>query len=190
MVTNVEVFLPKMLLEPLVTWSSDSMWQTKTYFSYPYGVDHQTLQRCDLSWPHLMHLVSWPFDHGILQDHMTLKSSYLYYHDACGYKTWQDVDLLWAVSTHKVSWPYNHIILQDYMRGENHIATTTVSVSTKFGRVKMYNEELLSIKSQVPLITWSCKVTQKIRSIISLALQSLWPPTLARWWFTMRSFIP
>ena len=189
MVTNVEVFLPKMLLDPLVTWSSDSMWQTKTFllplWRWPPNFAEVWLIMTTSHAYSLMTL--WSRD--LARSHDKLKSSYLYYHDAYGYKTWQDVDLLWTVSTHKVSWPYNHI-LQDYMTGENHIATTTVSVATKFGRVKMYNEELLSIKSQVPLITWSCKVTQKIRSIISLALQSLWPPNLARWWFTMRSFIP
>ena len=31
-------------------------------------------------------------------------------------------------------------------------------MSTKLGRVGIYNKELLSIKSQVPLITWYYKV--------------------------------
>ena len=41
--------------------------------------------------------------------------------------------------------------------------------------------ELPSIRLQSPLITWSCKVTSKIRSVISLLPQVLWPPNLAKY---------
>ena len=51
----------------------------------------------------------------------------------------------------------------------------------------MHNGIISSIMSQGPLITWSCKVTGKIRSVTSLLLHVLWPPNLAMWWLTMRS---
>ena len=51
-----------------------------------------------------------------------------------------------------------------------------------------YTKELPSIKSQGPLITWSCKFAWQIRSVISLLPQGLWPPNLVRWWLSTRSF--
>ena len=52
-------------------------------------------------------------------------------------------------------------------------STTTVPVATKLGRVGI-NEELSSINSHNPLITWSCKVTWNIRYV--LLQHVLWPP--------------
>ena len=36
-------------------------------------------------------------------------------------------------------------------------------MATEFDRVERYNEELLSIKSQGPLVTWYCEVSLKTR---------------------------
>ena len=63
-------------------------------------------------------------------------------------------------------------------------------MATKLGRVGIYNQKLPSINSHNPLITWSCKVTWNIRSVISSIQRGLWPPNMARWWLTMRSFQP
>ena len=57
-------------------------------------------------------------------------------------------------------------------------------MALKLGRVRIYNEELPSINSQGPLITWYCKFTINIRSVISLLPQSLWSPNLAKWGIT------
>ena len=43
-------------------------------------------------------------------------------------------------------------------------------MAINFGRVGIYNEEFYSIKSQDPLITWSCKVTENV-----LVAESLLP---------------
>ena len=54
-----------------------------------------------------------------------------------------------------------------------------MAMTAKLGRVATYNEGLPSIESQDPLITLSCKVMCKIKYVISLLSQSLWPPNLA-----------
>ena len=63
-----------------------------------------------------------------------------------------------------------------------------MSMTTKLDRVGIFNEELPFITSHNPLIRWSCKVTWNIKSITSLLQQCQWPPKVARWWLTMRSF--
>ena len=50
-----------------------------------------------------------------------------------------------------------------------------MSMAAKLGKNFIYNEERLSIKSQGPIMTWSYKVTKKIRSVIYLLPQNLWP---------------
>ena len=40
-------------------------------------------------------------------------------------------------------------------------------MATKFGRVVACHEELPPMKSPEPLITWSCEITRKTKSIIS-----------------------
>ena len=40
---------------------------------------------------------------------------------------------------------------------QKHTSTTKMSKVTKFGRVVTYDQELPSIKSEDPLITWFCK---------------------------------
>ena len=39
------------------------------------------------------------------------------------------------------------------------------------------------------MITWSCQIKWNIRSVMSLLQKILWPPNLARWWLSMRSFL-
>ena len=56
-----------------------------------------------------------------------------------------------------------------------------MSIAINFGRVEIYNEEFLSIKSPDPLITWSCKVTKNILAAQSLLPQGLWPLSVTKW---------
>ena len=53
------------------------------------------------------------------------------------------------------------------------IFTTAVPITTEFGRMMIYLETLLAIKSQNPLITWSFKITWQTR-----LPQCLWPTFL------------
>lgn len=46
---------------------------------------------------------------------------------------------------------------------KTYICTTTLPTATKLGRVMTYREGLLLIKLPGHLITWSCKITWKIR---------------------------
>ena len=56
---------------------------------------------------------------------------------------------------------------------------------TKLGRMLTDHKGLQPIKSHDPLITWSCEITWQIE-IISLLLQYLWPPNLARRWHSRK----
>ena len=67
-----------------------------------------------------------------------------------------------------------HVVLQGHMINEIcYIPTTTMNMATKHGRVVTYYEVLPFIKSQDPLIRWSCKATQQIKYFIFLLPQSL-----------------
>ena len=60
--------------------------------------------------------------------------------------------------------------------------------ASELGRVGIDNDKLTSIKSQDPSIMWSCKVMWKIRFVIYLLTQDLWPPNLAKRLLTLRIF--
>ena len=56
-----------------------------------------------------------------------------------------------------------------------------MTMANKLGRVFLYSEGHPSIKSQNLLITWSRKITRKIKYAISLQSQYLCALNLARW---------
>ena len=94
--------------------------------------------------------------------------THFHYHNACGHKTWHDGGLSWTPSSH-VIYPSTH----------DHIITWSYEITWQT-KIIMY--------SRSPSITWSCNAKWKIRSVISLLLQGLWPPNLERSWLTNRSF--
>ena len=59
-------------------------------------------------------------------------------------------------------------------------------MATKLGRMITYLDGLLSIKSNDPLITWSCEITWQTKNNLYPLLQCLWPPNLEGcnlpWW--------
>ena len=61
----------------------------------------------------------------------------------------------------------------------NRISTTAMPLATKLGRMLTYLEEFLLIRSDYPLIAWSCEITCQIKSFISPLPQCLWPPNFA-----------
>ena len=67
------------------------------------------------------------------------------------------------------------------------ISITTILVAAKLGKLGIYNEALPSINPHNPLVSWYCKVTWNIRSVIALLQQGLWPSNLVRWWLTVRN---
>ena len=189
MVTNFEGLLPIMLLNPLVTWSCEIKRQTKTILS--------PLLQC-LCPPHLARM--WFTMRGFhLQSHMTLwlrslarsrdtLKSYLLYNNAYGNKIWQGSDLSWAAFTHV----YDHVIMWSC-----NITWQTKIIYPLPQWLWLpnlaeweYTKELPSIKSQGPLIVWSCEFMWQIRSVISLLPQGLLSPNLARWWDITRCFHP
>ena len=54
-------------------------------------------------------------------------------------------------------------------------------MAAKLSRMETYLDKLLPIKSHHLLITWSCKITRKTKTITSPLSQCLWPPNLAGW---------
>ena len=91
---------------------------------------------------------------------------YLHYHSAYGHETWQDYVLSWRAPNNKVSQCPDHMILKSHVTNENHyISTTKVPLATKLGRMVTYFERLLTIKLYYTLVTWSCKVCEKQKSL-------------------------
>ena len=80
-----------------------------------------------------------------------------------------------AASTHKVTWSYNHVVLRVHATNWKHISTTTMPLAIKLGKMLTCLEWLLPNKSHEHNTTCSCKVTRKIRSVVSLQPQGLWP---------------
>ena len=56
-----------------------------------------------------------------------------------------------------------------------------MTTDTKQDRVVMYNDGLPSIKSEDPLITWSCKFMSQIKYVLFLIPQGFWLLNVA-WW--------
>lgn len=80
-----------------------------------------------------------------------------------GHQTWQGDDLLFEASTNKISQSWSMWSSEDEWQIENIYLTNTLPMATKLGRVMTYREGLLLIKLPGHLITWSCKITWKIR---------------------------
>ena len=113
--------------------------------------------------------------HVVLQSHVTNKIRAPDYQSAYVHQTWQDGISPWWDAPHKVTWPFGHAILQTHLTNENHyISTTRVPMTNKLGKMMIYFEELLTIKSFYALITWSCKVTWQTKIIIYPQPKCLW----------------
>ena len=94
-----------------------------------------------------------------LKSHDKLKTLFLNYQSVYGNQTWQDGNLPWWTLCHKVMRPFDYMVLKDHVTTKIvYFSATTVSMATKPGRIIAYLNELLPIKSQNLLITWSCKV--------------------------------
>ena len=94
-------------------------------------------------------------------------------------------------SYYQVTWPFNIVLLRDHVTNLNHyISTTTIPGATKPNRMVTYLEEPPAKKSHDHFLTWSCKITLKIKYIISPLIQGLWLTNMARWLYIMRSFHP
>ena len=60
------------------------------------------------------------------------------------------------------------MVFEGHVTSKNHyISTTRVSVATKPGRMATFLDGLLSIKSHVFLIKWSCEITWQTKTIVS-----------------------
>ena len=66
------------------------------------------------------------------------------------------------------------MVLKGHVTEENHyISTTRVPMATKLDKMITYFDGLLPIKSHDSLITWSCGITWKTKTIISPIPQCL-----------------
>ena len=67
-------------------------------------------------------------------------------------------------STYKVTQHFGPMFRWGHVIHSKHSCTNTISIATKPDRMDTYTE-LCSIKSQDPLITWSCEVTWKLNML-------------------------
>ena len=89
----------------------------------------------------------------------------------------------WWKPAYDVTWSFDHVVLQNHMTIKRHyISTIIVLMATKTETMINYLEELLSIKSHDPLITWYIGITWKTKIIISSLPHCIWPSNLASWW--------
>ena len=65
-----------------------------------------------------------------------------------------------------------------------YISATTVPMATKLCRIGTHLEGLLPIMLLDPLVMWFYEITWQTKANISLLPRWLWPPNLARVWFT------
>ena len=80
-----------------------------------------------------------------------------------GHQIWQDGNLPWWAPGYKFMWPYDHMT--------KIISPLPLPMATKLGRMVVYFDELLPIKSHDPLNTWSYKITWWTKIISSLSLR-------------------
>ena len=76
-----------------------------------------------------------------------LKKLYIHCNIVYGYQTWQGGDTQWNTSFHTVTRPFDYAVLQDHVEYQIcYIATTTMPMITKRGKVVTYYDRLPSIK--------------------------------------------
>ena len=85
----------------------------------------------------------WSRDIAIYRD--KIKPLYLHYQSALDYQTCQDGNLPSSACVYKITWPFDQVVLNCY------ISTTTEPMATKLGRMVIYFDELLPIKSHETL---------------------------------------
>ena len=113
MITHLDSIIPIESHDPLILWSCEIIWQTKTIISlipqclWPPNLAGWWLT---LSGFHpLSCLTHWWRDLGRSRD--KLKPLYLYYCSPCyDHQTWQGGDLPWGAPMHIVLWPFNHVM--------------------------------------------------------------------------------
>ena len=95
-------------------------------------------------------------------------------------------DMQWSIPFHKVTKSFDHMVLQGHVKHFSFCMTTTTKQN---GKMVIHYKKPQPIKSHNPLNTWSCEVTWQIKNILSPLPQYLWPPNLAGWLHTMKSFL-
>ena len=80
--------------------------------------------------------------------------------------------LLWETLIDKFTWPLDFVVLQNHVKSLNHfISGSVVTMANKLGRMVIYFESLLSIKSHDPLLKWSGEIAWQTKNMIFLPLQ-------------------
>ena len=149
---------------PLISWFCDITWQTKI-ISLPDCLWPLNFAVWNLPWWAPTHKVTCPCDHVVLQSHenhynisttrlpMTIKIARMV--------TYPD-----GLKPRKITLWYRN--LPRWCDKLKLISTITVTVAnTKLGMMVAYLEGILTIISFNALITWSCKVTWQMKTIIS-----------------------
>ena len=126
---------------------------------------------------------------GLVRSHDKLKTLYHHYHNVWRHQIQHCDDLEWQASIHKVTWKIKQV---DFLRSCDRLKPLYLHYHNvcryKRDSVRLYNEDLPSIKSHDLLITRSCKVFWQTKYVTSSLLQGQWLLNLASWGLTMMDF--
>ena len=184
----LEWLLPIILLKPLVTWSCKITWQTKNISTTTVCMSTK-LGRMVTNLQQLLPIILLYLWLCVLERSFDRGKTYLRQHDVCDHQTWQGCAVPWEDPIHKVTWPLNHMVLQNHVTNQSHyISTTMMPMTTKPGRGATYHEGL-PIKLHGYIITWSCEITDKLKSYIHCH-NTCGNHTLAGWVYALRIFLP
>ena len=110
------------------------------------------------------------------------------FHKTYDHRTWQTGELTRGTTTSKVTWPWDHVVTWSHVTNNS---TSPKAVTTKVGKVGIYNKGPPSIKSFDVLSTWSSDhITWLIKNVIFLLPRELWLRNLTEWWVLMRAYHP
>ena len=143
----------KLMKQVQVTWLRQNQWLTKNMLPLPKCLGLPNLAGCYLT---LMgsclqtQMTLWSRDITICYD--KIKPLYLHYQSAFDYQTCQDGNLPSSACVYKITWPFDQVVLYDHVTNWNcYISTTTEPMTTKLGKMVIYFDELLPIKSHETL---------------------------------------
>ena len=154
MMTYLDEILPIKSNDPLITWSCEITWQSKTII--PTLPQFLCSPDDDIPWEAPNHKVIQSFDHVVFQVHVTNKNPYISTTRVpLAIKLGKMMIYLDGL-LYKVSWPFDHVVLKDYVTNESqYITTIRAPISTKSDRIVTYLYGGLLIYSPNHLI-WSC----------------------------------
>ena len=149
-----------------------SCYKLKPLYLYYYAAyDHQTWQRCDLSWGGTTDKVTWSFGNVLPRHYVT----------NLGRMVTNLKGLLPMLFDPLVRWSCEIIWQTKISNSSLHMATNKVCITIKLGMGVTCYEGIPPIMSHNPLITCSFEITWKVLAGWQLALRDSYPCYLTFW---------